>query len=204
MITVEGSLAEAPLLIAANHCGYIDVAVVGSLADIRFTPKMEAKKWPLLGAMARAFDVIFVSRARADSKHTQHMLFEKLHEGEKICIFPEGTTSNGRTLKPFKASLFALAEQWPYPEPLNVQPVAICYESVDGVPMNDTNWEVIAWYGDDTLIRHVWRLSRVKEIRVTLKCLEPLHLRPDENRKMLCKEVETAIYHSLPRSKEIT
>lgn len=192
-IRVEGELAQPPLLIVANHCSYIDVVVVGSLSHIRFTPKSEVKKWPFLGTMAKAFDVIFVSRDRKDSKITQQALFEALNKHEYVCVFPEGTTNNGRTLKPFKASLFALAEQWPYAPSLIIQPVAVCYETVDGIPMNESNWDIIAWYGDDTLIRHLWRLSRVKKIKVTLKCLTPVKLREGENRKTLCNDAYTAI-----------
>ena len=192
-ISVEGGLATAPLLIVANHSSYIDVVVVGSLADIRFTPKIEARSWPVLGLLAGAFDVIFVSRARTDSKSIQKTLLDTLNDGQRICIFPEGTTNNGRMLKPFKPSLFALSEQWTGASPLAVQPVAVRYESVDGIPMSEQNWDIVAWYGDDTLLRHLWRLSRVREIKVTMHCLPPLVLQEGESRKSLCAQVEQAI-----------
>jgi 1-acyl-sn-glycerol-3-phosphate acyltransferase len=197
-IRVEGTLAPAPALTIANHCSYVDVMLLGTLGDVRFTPKDDVRRWPLLGTMVQAFDVIFVSRSRTDSK-TMHTTFHTaLQGGSRLCVFAEGTTSNGRTLKPFKASLFHLAEQWQGETPLAVQPLVVRYESVDGLPMGDAQWDTIAWYGDDTLIAHLWRLCGVRDVRATILCLPPLYLHAGENRKQLSERTRTAILKHLP------
>jgi lyso-ornithine lipid O-acyltransferase len=175
------------------------VVVIGCLNDMRFTPKAEVQNWAVLGRMVRTFDVIFVSRTRTESKNNQQRIFDVLNEGQRICIFPEGTTSDGRTLKPFKASLFALAEQWDGDAPLPIQPIALEYSSVDGVAMGEENWDVVAWHGDDTLLRHLWRLSRVRRINVTAHCLPPVCLRRGESRKTLCAEVEASVRTALKK-----
>jgi lyso-ornithine lipid O-acyltransferase len=197
-VTVEGTLAPSPALLAANHCSYVDVAVVGSLGAMRFTPKSDVKGWFILGNIAQAFDVVFVSRDRADARAAQESVMQVLRAGNRLCIFPEGTTNDGRSLKPFKSALFNLAEAWDGESPLHIQPIVVRYDGVNGLAMNDAAWETIAWYGDATLIGHLWRFSGLKDVHVTVKCLSPLTLTAGDNRKTIAEKVRTSILEHLP------
>ncbi len=203
-IVVSGELAQAPVMLMANHCSYLDVFILGSLRPVRFTPKSDVKKWPLIGQVVQSFDVIFVDRTPGKAKQAQHDLLQALSCGDTICVFPEGTTNNGRTLKPFKPTLFSLAEQWEGEEKLQVQPVVVRYTSLNGQPMDDGAWDKIAWYGEADLMSHLWAYCKVRQVEVTIECLPPLELGEGEDRKSLATRARADILASLPHIKEST
>ncbi len=194
---VYGTVQDAPALIVANHCGYVDVAALGALGAMRFTPKSDVRHWPLIGLVVQAYDVIFVDRVPGKAKKAQADLMNALQSGSRICVFPEGTTNDGRSLKPFKSSLFSLAECWSDNTPFMIQPVVLVYDAVDGQPMNDDAWDKIAWYGDDTFLGHLWRFGAIRSVNVTIYCLPPVPHNSAENRKVLCMQMREAILNEL-------
>ncbi|TAE82830.1 MAG: 1-acyl-sn-glycerol-3-phosphate acyltransferase [Alphaproteobacteria bacterium] len=193
-LTIEGTPAPAPALWVANHCSYLDVGIIGAIDSVRFTPKSEVRRWPVIGQMVQAFDVIFVDRTPSKSKKAQQDLLAALRGGDRICVFPEGTTNDGQNLKPFKPTLFSLAEQWDGDTPLAVQPIAIAYRCADGAPITAAQWPHIAWFGDQYLISHLWIFSGFKRIDVVVHCLPPLHLGEHyEHRKALAQAAYDSI-----------
>jgi lyso-ornithine lipid O-acyltransferase len=170
-ITQIGELADTPAMLVANHCSYVDVMVIGTLGEMQFTPKSEVRAWPLIGAVVAGFDSIFVDRNPSKANEVQANLQNAMQNGGRLCIFPEGTTNNGREIKPFKSSMFSLiAEQ----NNVTLQPIAVKYTAVDGQPMNDELWQQIGWFGDTELIPHMWNLGRFKSINVEVHCLPPI------------------------------
>ncbi len=188
-VTVNGEIAPAPTLLVSNHCSYIDVFILGSLANMRFTPKSDVKSWPVIAQVIRAFDVIFVDRTPEKAKEAQQALHYALSHGDRICIFPEGTTNDGRSLKPYKSSLLSLAEQH---DGLVVQPLVVRYTEFDGKPVDDAAWERIAWYGDADLLTHLWSFCKARSIKVEVDCLPTMTTEQDGNRKMLTKRAYEA------------
>ncbi len=187
-ITQIGELAPPPVMIIANHCSYVDVPILGALGSMRFTPKSEVRGWFLIGRVVRAFDVVFVDRTPSRANNTQSQLQQALQQSKRLCIFPEGTTNNGTMLKPFKSSMFSLVAGT---ETL-LQPIAIKYKSVNGAPLDAKTWECIAWFGDASLLPHMWRLGRFKNIKVEVHCLPPLNPQ-GANRKELAQQAEQLI-----------
>ena len=188
-VTIYGNIAPAPTLLISNHCTYIDVFILGSIGNMRFTPKSDVKSWPVVAQVIRAFDVIFVDRTPAKAKEAQHALHNALSRGDRICIFPEGTTNDGRSLKPYKSSLLSLAEQR---EQLIVQPLVVKYTEFDGKPVDNHAWERIAWYGDADLLTHLWSFSKARSVKVDVHCLQPMSTEQHGNRKMLTKQAYDA------------
>lgn len=199
-VRMEGTLAQAPVLFMANHCSYLDVFVLGSCGAMRFTPKSDVKGWPVIGQVVRSFDVIFVDRTRSKAQHAQRALLSALQQGSRICVFPEGTTNDGRGLKPFKPAMFSLAEQWQGEDALRIQPLMVRYDALNGAPMDDAAWERIAWYGDAELLSHAWRLCRVASIEVSVMCLAPIETE-DTPRKRLAAHTQAVIGERLAHSK---
>src|ERR1700760_4711713 len=117
------------VLVVANHVSWIDIYVINAWRPTPFVSKAEIRKWPVVGWLAQQLDTVFVQREkRSDAKRIMHELAERLNAGQKMCVFPEGTTSNGLTLLPFHANMFQAAVSASSP----VQPVCLMYEDAQG------------------------------------------------------------------------
>ena len=97
-----------------------------------------------------------------------------LRAGDKLILFPEGTSSDGSRVLPVRSSSFALAEMKPGDEladiPL-VQPVSVVYDRLGGLPAGRASRPVFAWYGDMDIASHFWRLAQHIGLRATAYCL---------------------------------
>ena len=106
-VSVEqrGQLPDRGILVC-NHLSYLDVLVLGALASPIFVAKKEVRGWPVFGWFARAAGTIFVDRSRRlDVGATNQRMEAALEEGALVVIFPEGTTSNGQAILPFRSAL---------------------------------------------------------------------------------------------------
>ncbi len=190
----KGELVSGPSLVVANHCSYVDVLLLSTLGEVFFTPKIEVRSWPLIGPLVSRFNVLYVDRKPGRTKEMQQNLMDLIGSGGRICVFPEATTNDGRSMLPFKSSLFSLAEQWKTGgHPLPVQPVTVTYLRVNGEPMNDKNWPKIAWYGDIDILRHLLGLFSLKSVEAEMIIHPPIALEAGESRKELCARAETIV-----------
>jgi 1-acyl-sn-glycerol-3-phosphate acyltransferase len=116
-------------LVVANHISWIDIYVINAWRPTPFVSKAEIRQWPVVGWLAQQLDTVFIQREkRSDAKRIMHELAARLSAGELMCVFPEGTTSNGLGLLPFHANMFQAAVSAGVP----VQPVCIMYEDAQG------------------------------------------------------------------------
>ena len=126
-LKVQGSvlLINAPHLIASNHISWLDIHVINAFQPIRFVAKSEVEGWPIFGWMAKQLGTVFIRRDSA--RHARQVIDQmaQVLKTESICIFPEGTSTDGATAFPFKPNLFesAILAQSP------VYPLAIQYLS---------------------------------------------------------------------------
>ena len=115
-------VATGPVLLAANHISWLDITSLHAARHCRFVSKADVKHWPLIGRLATGAGTLFIEReSRRDAMRVVHHMAERLGAGDVLAIFPEGTTSDGVSLRPFHANLFqaAIAAEAP------VQPVAL-------------------------------------------------------------------------------
>ncbi|MFO1242432.1 MAG: lysophospholipid acyltransferase family protein [Rickettsiales bacterium] len=196
-VSVEGGLAPPPSVIVSNHCSYMDIFVLGSLGNVRFTPKSEIKSWFFAGWIVTLFDAVYVERKAQKSKEAQTDVLNKLKGGARLSIFPEGTTNNGMQLQRFKSSLFSVAEAWDGKEPLAIQPVTVRYETLNGKPLDVTTWPFVAWYGDASFAPHIMTLFAQRSLTARVICHAPLYLAQGLTRKELAKKSEEIIRNSL-------
>lgn len=197
-IHVRGELAtDRPLMIAANHVSWTDIMVIGSLGKVTFIAKSELGGWPVFGKMAKAQKTIFVERERRRKSGEQATeIGRRLAGNEAMVLFAEGTTSDGNFLLPFKSSLFgaadiALAEGGA--EVVHIQPVAIAYTRVHGLPMGRQHRNVASWIGDQDLVPHVVQLLREGAIDVVVHFGEPVPFTAKSRRKDVAAEVERRV-----------
>jgi len=152
-----------PLLLVANHTSWLDILVIQTHFDAVFVAKQDVRKWPAFGWLAERLGTVFVSR-RQSQEISSHVttLTRKLASGVSVCIFPEGTTSDGATVLPFKSALLQPAIDSGIP----VQPLAIRYEHPDGSRANE-----VAFVGEMSLVQSFNLLAGGKSISACLQIL---------------------------------
>jgi 1-acyl-sn-glycerol-3-phosphate acyltransferase len=130
-LDVRGEIPRRPLLIVANHVSWLDVQLLSAIVPARFVAKAETRRWPVCGAIAAGFDTFFLERGSLrDAARVKARVASALAAGQSVAVFPEGTTTDGRTLGRFYAALFQAAVDAGVP----VQPVAIRYPRADDSP----------------------------------------------------------------------
>ncbi|MBT4769081.1 MAG: 1-acyl-sn-glycerol-3-phosphate acyltransferase [Rhodospirillaceae bacterium] len=190
--------AEGPVLFVANHCGYLDIPVLGSLISASFISKKEVARWPLIGVLARLARTIFVDRKNIRAVGGQRdILMQRLIKGDNLILFPEGTSSDGNRIMDFKTALFAVTERPFDGPPLRVQPVTIAYTRLDGMPMGRRMRPYCAWYGDMPLLSHAWNLISVGSVTVVVAFHPPQTLDKPTSRKAVAHRCRTLIAHTL-------
>jgi 1-acyl-sn-glycerol-3-phosphate acyltransferase len=195
-VRAHGTLdTRRPLMIAANHASWKDILVLGSLADVVFIAKTEVASWPIFGTLARLQKTIFV--VREEKRRTGDQVNEiagRMADGEIVVLFPEGTTSDGNRVLSVKSSLFgAAAAALPKgveEAVVHVQPVAIAYTRIQGMPMGRYHRPIAGWPGDVGMVPHLAGVLRAGALDVDVTFGEPVDFRPGDNRKSLASHVE--------------
>ncbi|MBQ3039863.1 MAG: 1-acyl-sn-glycerol-3-phosphate acyltransferase [Alphaproteobacteria bacterium] len=134
-IVVHGKLSNArPLMIVSNHISVFEIATFPSAFRGSFIAKKEMENWPLVGWVAKKFGVIFVDRRPSHARDALAVVQETVKNVKyPMILFPEGTTTNGAYVKPFKSTLFSFVEN----SNVTVQPMAMHYRYKDGTPIDE-------------------------------------------------------------------
>lgn len=186
-LTVEGSPPNQKLcnaIFVGNHISWLDIYALNSVHPVRFIAKSEVGRWPILGWLARQANTMFIERAqKKDAQRVTIQATESLSKGDCLCYFPEGTTSDGTELLPFKSSLMqasinANAEVWP---------LAIHYPNKDGSPNVR-----MAFVGETTFIESIWQIISLHQSEVKLYFLPSINPNGYERRE-LTQHIKSAI-----------
>lgn len=181
---------QGPLLIASNHVSWLDIVVLSAVAPLSFIAKREVNRWPFFGSLARLQRTVFVDRDRRHATgNARNEMQDRLHAGDILVLFPEGTSSDGRQVLPFKSSFFGAAEI----DGVLVQPVSLAYAGHRNLPMNRRLMPCYAWYGDMDLAPHLWEALASGPVEVTVVCHPPLALGGEMSRKMLARHAENLV-----------
>lgn len=122
---IRGEFKPGPQLVVANHISWLDIQLLHSVSPMGFVAKAEIQTWPLAGWIAGFGDTVFHHRGSHDSASgVASVMAQRLREGSKIAVFPEGGILPGKGIKRFHARLFAAAQDTGTP----VQPVMIRYQ----------------------------------------------------------------------------
>jgi lyso-ornithine lipid O-acyltransferase len=201
-LKINGQLSDGrPLLIVSNHLSYLDIPIIGSVANIRFTPKNDIASWPFIGSICKMTHCVFIDRKPGSIQDAGQAVANALVKGEIILLFPEATTGNGIHLIDFKPGFFSLAEDKIGGEELVIQPVAILYKAIRRLPIDTTQIPSIAWYGDMSLLPHLLALLKLGRIDAELALLSPVTLAQGENRKSLAMRVQNVIADKIAESR---
>ncbi len=126
---VVGEPAAAPALVVANHVSWVDIISLAQVLPGSFVAKAEIARWPLVGWLCMAADTLFIKRGdRHSAERIGQEIAAKLDQGRRVFIFPEGTSTDGSLVKPFRRRLYRPASLSHVP----VQAVALLYPAPDG------------------------------------------------------------------------
>ena len=202
---------DGPCLLASNHNSYLDIPVLGSAVPLSFVAKKEVAAWPFFGTLARLQETVFVDRERRlKAAATANEIHARIAKGDILVLFPEGTSSDGNRVLPFKSALMGVAQMavgtGEDARPVNVQPVSVTYTKLCGIPMGRQFRPYFAWYGDMDLGPHLWEAFALGPFEVVVEFHEPVTLGEKGNRKALaiyCQEksaegVKRALAGSFP------
>ncbi len=152
-------------LIVSNHLSYIDIITHGSILPVRYSPKSDIKKWPVLGWYIGLSRPIWTNRrSRQRSKNILRDFAKTVNKGMYLIVSPEGTSTDGKIgILPFKSTSFEAAITGNAP----IIPVLTRYRQRRGEA-------TVCWYGDMTLLPHIWRVLGLASIEAELHFLKPV------------------------------
>jgi 1-acyl-sn-glycerol-3-phosphate acyltransferase len=182
--------SQRPVIYVCNHSSWADIPAVGGAIKACFVSKDDVAGWPIVGTVARLGRTVFVTRNRTGTLRERDEMQEKLAAGDGLILFPEGTSSDGSRVLPFRSSFFAAA--YGEVKPI-IQPVSVVYDRLAGLPVNHATRAVFAWYGDMNLAPHVWQLAQWQGKRVTLLFHAPLDPLDFPDRKALAQATWQAV-----------
>ena len=172
----------------ANHASWLDILVLNSGVPLVFVSKAEVAGWPGIGWLARATGTLFISRDRAATQAQTQALATRLRRGERPLFFPEGTSTDGLQVLPFKTPLFQAFLDPALPQGLQVQPVSVRYIAPEG--QDD---RIYGWWGDMGFGPHLLStLALAPQGRVEVIYHAPLSL-ADHTRKTLAAQAEAVV-----------
>jgi 1-acyl-sn-glycerol-3-phosphate acyltransferase len=189
MLNVDARLHGKPVLdgnvlVVANHISWLDIFVLNAVGPVRFVAKAELARWPVAGRLIRGVGTLFVERERRkDARRVNGHAADALARGDVVAVFPEGTTTDGTELLPFKSSLL---------QPIvdaqgRVQPMAIRYRAPTGEHSGAP-----AYVGDDSFLVSFWRVTGARALVVELHA-PPSLAAGGSHRRDLARSAEAAI-----------
>ena len=182
-LIIKGKLSQIkPTIFVANHSSYVDILILGTCIPARFVAKKEVAEWPVMGWLATQQGTIYIERKRTAIAEGAESLEGALEKGDSLILFPEGTTSDGCHVLPFKSSFFDIAMK----KNLVVQPISIAYAGWDRFSMPRVVRKQCGWFSPEIdLVAHLWELAQLGTVQVVVELHPPLKAKDFSSRKEL-------------------
>ncbi len=184
-----------PVVYVSNHSSWLDILVLGGRLEACFIAKEEVAGWPLVSWIAKLGRTVYVRRKRTSIAGERDDMRDRLAAGDNLILFPEGTTSDGSRVLPFRSAFLSIAELPVTPEgkPALVQPVSVVYDRLGYLPAGRLTRPLFAWYGDMDIGSHFWRLAQHRGLRATVLLHPPLDPQDFPSRKALAQATWSAV-----------
>ncbi len=197
-VVIEGQPStDRQVIFISNHMSYLDIPVIGSVLKASFVAKGEVARWPVFGFLSKLQQTAFISRSKTTLDNDKNNLETMLKDGRSMIIFPEGTSTDGRSVVPFKSSLFSIAladettDIW-------LQPMTLSMVNVDGQhPIEQPVRDLYAWHGDMTLAPHLASFGKTRGATIKITFHEPVRARATPDRKLLAQTCHAAVVSGL-------
>ena len=187
--TSQGTPMTQPGAVVANHSSWLDIFSLNARKRVYFVSKSQVANWPGIGWLARATGTVFIDRDPKQAR-AQKTLFEaRLLAGHKLLFFPEGTSTDGLRVLPFKSTLFAAFFTPELRDVLWVQPVTVSYRAADGEDPRQ-----YGWWGEMDFAPHLLQtLTATKQGSITVSYHPPLSVADFADRKAMAGACEQAV-----------
>jgi len=195
-INHEGPKPQPGSIVIGNHMSYLDILIYQSRFKCLFITSVDMGRRPFLGQLTWLGGCLFVERRNPRNLHNELKTIKKYFDKDfMVCFFPEGTSSDGKSVLPFKKSLFQLGLETGAP----IQPIVLNYLTVNNEKFSDKNRDDVCWYGDIKFFDHFFNLIQLKEVTAQLQVLSPIESTNYDSRKALGDDSRNLIleqYHS--------
>jgi 1-acyl-sn-glycerol-3-phosphate acyltransferase len=193
---VRGVMMQEKGAVVSNHASWLDIFALNARKRVYFVSKSEVASWPVIGWLARATGTVFIRRVAREAKAQNHIFEERLKAGHRLLFFPEGTSTDGLRVLPFKSTLFAAFLARDLREILSIQPVTLIYRAPEGEDPRYYGW----WAEMDFGSHFLKVLATPRQGSVELVYHEPVRVRDSADRKALSSRCEMAVRSALPPS----
>jgi 1-acyl-sn-glycerol-3-phosphate acyltransferase len=184
-----------------NHLSYIDIPVLGGHLPATFISKADVRKWPVFGTLASISQTVYIERHRGAAIQCINDIEKSLSAGRSLILFPEGTSTQGFKVLPFKSSIFELFLNDKLKEVLIAQPFTLSIKTVgDNSPPPPKDHDIYAWYGDMELPPHLWALALSKGVTIELEFHLPHPAKNYGNRKEFAQACHKDVANGLTRT----
>ena len=175
--------------VVANHGSWLDIFALNARKRIYYVAKAEVAGWAGIGLLARATGTVFINRDPREAAAHRALFAERLHAGHKLLFFPEGTSTDGQRVLPFKPTLFAAFFDPALKDEIWVQPVSVIYTAPEG---QDPRF--YAWWGGMDFSPHLLKvLAAPRQGKVTVIYHPPLKVSDFAGRKELAARAEALV-----------
>jgi 1-acyl-sn-glycerol-3-phosphate acyltransferase len=196
-LVVKGTPVDSGALVS-NHCSWVDILTLRAVKLLYFVAKSEVRDWPVVGFITVVTGTIFIERKRNHAKQQEQMLRERIAADQLLIFFPEGTSTDGMRVLPFKSSLFSAFFYDHHAADLWIQPVTVRYIPAPG---SDLPPNFYGWWGDMSLGSHIWAvMSHSFGGRAEVIFHEPVKPQAFTNRKALAEHCGTVVELGLKQS----
>lgn len=197
-LTLRGAPMTQPGAVVANHASWLDILVLNTRHRIVYVSKSEVSGWPVIGFLARAAGTLFIRRNARDAQAQTSALHARLLAGQQLVFFPEGTSTDGLRVLPFKPTLFQAFFAPGLAPMLHIQPVTVIYHAPDG-----EDAAFYGWFGDMDFAPHAAQVFAARRGgRVELIYHAPLRVADFANRKALAAEAERIVRAAMPPQRQ--
>lgn len=186
---VQGTPIQGQGAVVANHSSWLDIFALNASQQVYFVSKSEVAKWPGIGWLARATGTVFISRERNAAAAQKKVFEDRLLAGHQLLFFPEGTSSDGLRVLPFKSTLFAAFFDARLRQNMSIQPVSVRYISA-----NVSEPRIYAWWGGMDFGSHLLSLLAHRDHgRVEVIYHTPLKVADFAGRKEIARAAEVQV-----------
>lgn len=195
-VRVQGRQMRAAGAVVANHVSWLDIFVLNARKRVYFVAKAEVEGWPGINWLAKATGTVFIRRNRREAGAQIDIFRRRLRAGHKLLFFPEGTSTDGRRVLPFKTTLFAAFFDPALRETMAIQPVSVIYRAPPGEDPRFFGW----WRDMDLASSLVKVLAQAPQGAVDLVYHPELRVADFPDRKALARALEERVRAPLARA----